>query len=500
MNYKMMCRFFALICLSEAIFLIPALGISIADRHVWEIVAFAVTIVIAAGLFVLFKRLSRNTVGVLYAKEGFVCVAASWVLMSVIGAIPFVISGAIPNFVDALFETVSGFTTTGSSILTDVEAILAEMKGIIYWRSFTHWVGGLGILVFLLMLVPGGKSEGFTMHLFRAESPGPEVGKLVPKMRQTATVLYVTYIVLTILNFGFLVAGEMDIFEALCTAFGTAGTGGFGIKNDSLAGYSDYTQIVTTVFLILFGINFSCYYLLILRQFKAVFKDEELRLYLGIVGTAIVLIAVNVFFWGIGNAEQIQAAGDVDTVWDALRHAAFQVASIISTAGFSTTDFDQWPMFSKSILTILMITGACAGSTCGGMKCARILLLFKNLRRNIHNMLHPQQVQVVRINERAVDERVVMNTNGYLAAYGIILILSFVLVSLFDNQTFGTNFSAVLTCFNNIGPGFEAVGPMANFAGLSIPTKLILIFDMLAGRLEIFPLLLLFSTRVWKKG
>ena len=474
--------------------MLPALGISIYDRTTVATVGLGVTIAVAAALFALFKYISRNTTGVLYAKEGFVCVASSWILMSVIGALPFVISGVLPNFVDALFETVSGFTTTGSSVIRDVEVI---PRGIMYWRCFTHWVGGLGILVFLLMLVPGGKNEGFTMHLFRAESPGPEVGKLVPKMKQTATVLYTTYIVLTVINFAFLVAGEMDIFEALCTSFGTAGTGGFGIKNDSMASYSPYIQNVTTVFLLLFGVNFSCYYLLILRQFKSVFRDEELRLYIGIVGVSIALITVNIF-----------TAGYFGSVGESLRHAAFQVASIISTAGFSTTDFDLWPAFSKFILMILMVTGACAGSTCGGMKCARVLLLFKNLRRNIRNMLHPQQVQVVRVNGRSVDEKVLTNTNGYLAAYFIILFLSFVLVALGESfwwasgetGTIGTVFSSVLTCFNNVGPGFEAVGPMANFAELTYFTKIVLTFDMLAGRLEIFPLLLLFSRKVWKRA
>ena len=402
MNFKMMCRFFSLICLAETVFFLPALAISIYDGSTGAVLGFSIAAGISLILYIGFKYISRDTIGVLYAKEGFVCVASSWILMSVIGALPFVISGEIPNFVDALFEMVSGFTTTGSSIVRDVEAL---SRGILYWRSFSHWVGGMGVLVFLLMLVPGGKNQGFTMHLFRAESPGPEVGKLVPKMRQTATVLYSTYIILTLLNFVFLVCGDMNVFEAVCTAFGTAGTGGFGVKNDSMASYSPYIQNVTTVFMLLFGVNFSCYYLLILRQFKAVFGDEELRLYVGIVVSSVVMITVNVF-----------ATGFYGSFEESLRHSAFQVASIISTTGFSTTNFDLWPMFSKSILTVLMVTGACAGSTCGGMKCARVLLLFKNLRRSIHNLLHPKQVQVVRVNGRAVDERVISNTNGYLTA------------------------------------------------------------------------------------
>ncbi len=487
MNYKMICRFFSLICLSEAIFLLPAIGIGVYDGTESAVFGTALTAAISLILYIAFKIISRGTTGVLYAKEGFVCVAASWILMSLIGSLPFILSGVLPNFFDAFFEIVSGFTTTGSSVIADVESV---PRAILYWRSFSHWVGGMGVLVFLLALVPGSKTnEGFTMHLFRAESPGPEVGKLVPKMRQTATVLYATYFALTIINFLFLLAGSMDPFEALCTTFGTAGTGGFGIKNDSMASYSPYIQNVTSIFMLIFGVNFSCYYLLILRQFKSVFKDEELRLYAGIVTVSVVAIAVNVFVTGFYG-----------TVEESFRHSLFQVASIISTSGFSTTDFNYWPMFSKSVLMLLMVTGACAGSTCGGMKCARVLLIFKNLRRNIHNLLHPRQVQVVRVNGRAVDEKVIANTNGYLAAYVIIFILSFVLISLFDDETIGTNLTAVLTCFNNVGPGLEGVGPMANFGGYSWITKLILSFDMLAGRLEIFPLLLLFSGSVWKKN
>ncbi len=487
MNYKMICRFFALICLAETVFLIPALGIAIFDKTWQAAIGIGITVLISISLYILFKFLSRGTQGVLYAKEGFVCVSLSWILISLIGALPFTLSGVLPNYIDALFEIVSGFTTTGSSVITDIESV---PRAIIYWRSFSHWVGGMGVLVFLLALVPGSKkNEGFTMHLFRAESPGPEVGKLVPKMRQTATVLYATYFILTVLNFLFLLFGQMDPFEALCTTFGTAGTGGFGIKNDSMASYSPYIQNVTTVFMLIFGVNFSCYYLLILRQFKSVFRDEELRLYAVIVTGSILAITVNIF-----------ASGIYGTVGESLRHAAFQVASIISTSGFSTANFDLWPAFSKGILMLVMITGACAGSTCGGMKCARILLLFKSLRRNIHTLLHPQRVQVIRVNGRAVDEKVIANTNGYLVAYVILLFASFMAISMFDDFTIGTNFTAVLTCFNNVGPGFEGVGPMSNFASYSVFSKLILTFDMLAGRLEIFPLLLLFSGGVWKRS
>ncbi|MBO7273465.1 MAG: TrkH family potassium uptake protein [Clostridia bacterium] len=484
MNYKIMCRFLALICVAEAVFMLPALAISIYDGQTKATIGFAVSIVIAIALHVTLKLLSRNTTNRMTAKEGFVCTASSWILMSLIGSVPFVVSGEIPHFVDALFEIVSGFTTTGASVIDDVEAL---SRGMLYWRSFSHWVGGMGVLVFLLALSPGGKkNEGFTMHLFRAESPGPEVGKLVPKLRQTAIYLYCTYMVLSALNFAFLMFGDMNWFEALCTMFGTAGTGGFGIKGDSLGSYSPYIQNVTTVFMLLFGVNFSCYYLIFLRQFRSVIRDEELRLYFCIVAISIALIT-----WNIADM--------YSTLGEGLRHAAFQVASIISTTGYSTVDFVLWPTFSKGILTILMITGACAGSTCGGMKCARVLLLFKGLRRNIRQMVHPNRVEVVRVNGRAVDEKVMSGVNGYLSAYVLILFLSFVVVC-FDGFSIGTNFSAVLACFNNIGPGFEAVGPMMNFGNFSVTSKLVLIFDMLAGRLEIFPILLFFSAGSWKKN
>lgn len=484
MNYKMMCRFLSYICAAEAVFMLPALALGIYDGKIRTVFGFAVAICIAVALHIVLRLLSRNNANRMTAREGFVCTAASWILMSLIGAVPFVVSGEIPHFIDALFEIVSGFTTTGSSIIPNVEVL---SRGILYWRSFSHWVGGMGVLVFLLALTPGGKkNEGFTMHLFRAESPGPEVGKLVPKLRQTAVYLYSTYMVLSVLNFALLMLGDMNWFEALCTMFGTAGTGGFGVKADSIGGFSPYIQNVTTVFMLLFGVNFSCYYLILLRQFRSVFKDEELRLYFCLVTVSILLIT-----WNIVDM--------YDTLGESIRHAAFQVASIISTTGYSTVDFDLWPTFSKGILTVLMITGACAGSTCGGMKCARVLLLFKGLRRNIRQMVHPNRVEVVRVNGRAVDEKTMSGVNGYLSAYILILFLSFVVVC-FDGFSIGTNISAVLACFNNIGPGFEAVGPMMNFENYSVLSKLVLTFDMLAGRLEIFPILLFFAPGSWRKN
>ncbi len=485
MNYKMMCRFLSLILAVEAVFMLPSVGISLADGTVHVTQAFIVTVAVILLTSAILGLVSRRAKADFFAKEGLFCVGIGWIVMSLFGCLPFYLSGEIPDFIDALFEIVSGFTTTGSSVVADVEAL---SRGIIFWRSFSHWLGGMGVLVFLLALVPaGGKSEGFTMHLLRAESPGPNVGKLVPKMRQTAAVLYLTYLALTVLNIIFLLAGGMPLFETLCTAFGTAGTGGFGIKNDSMASYSPYLQNVTTVFMLLFGINFSCFYLLLLRRFREVLRDEELRLYLGVVAASIVLITLNILKLCDNN------------VWDALRHAAFQVSTIITTTGYATTDFDLWPSFSKGILMVLMMIGACAGSTGGGLKCARVLLIIKGIRRNIAQVMHPQKVQVIRINEKPIDEKVLANTNSYLCAYILIMIVSFLVVSL-DGFSVTTNFSAVLSCFNNIGPGFDAVGPTCNFSLFSPISKIVLTLDMLAGRLEIFPILVLFSARTWRRA
>lgn len=484
MNYKMIGRFLSRILLVEGIFMIPAMLISIANREPASALAFlisiGITLVICAMLF-LFSKGSKNK---FYAKEGLTCVGISWIVMGLLGCLPFVISGAIPHFMDAFFEIVSGFTTTGSSILKEIETL---PKGILYWRSFSHWLGGMGILVFLLAISSvNGSDNGFTMHLLRAESPGPNVGKLVPKMKTTASILYLLYIGLTVANFIFLLLGNMDSFEAICTAFGTAGTGGFGVRNDSIAGYSPYIQNVCTIFMLLFGVNFSCYYLLLLRQFKSVFRDEELRFYLGLVACSILLITLNL-------------NGFYSSLEETLRHVAFQVASIVTTTGFATTDFDLWPAFSKTILVLLMFIGASAGSTGGGFKCGRVILVFKSLRRSIHKVVHPQKIQCVRVNGQPISEKVLQTTNAYLAAYAIFILGSVLLISL-DNFSMTTNITAVIACFNNIGPGLEMVGPTGNFSEYSDFSKLVLILDMLAGRLEIFPILILFSKSTWKKG
>lgn len=482
MNYKMMGRFLGHILLVEAVFMIVPLVISLCCNEDMACIGFASGFCIILSIALFFLIMCRGSKRRSFkAKEGLVCVGMSWIVMSLLGCLPFYISREIPSYIDALFETVSGFTTTGASILPEVETLSMSM---LYWRSFTHWLGGMGVLVFVLAVgVFSESSKGFTMHLLRAESPGPQVGKLVPKMKKTAEILYLIYILLTIVNIVFLLLGHMPLFDAVCTAFGTAGTGGFGIKNDSIAGYSPYIQNVCTIFMLLFGVNFSCYYMLLLRQFYSVFKDEELKFYLATVIGSIVLITLNI-------------RGLYGTLEETVRHAAFQVASIITTTGFATTNFDLWPGFSKAVILGLMVIGACAGSTGGGFKCSRVLIIVKSLRRNLRRAISPQKVQVVRLNNHMIDEKVLENTNAYLSAYVLILFMSFILVSI-DSFSTMTNLTAVLSCFNNIGPGLEEVGPICNYGEYSCFSKLVLIVDMLAGRLEIFPILILFSRSTW---
>ena len=481
MNYKMMGKFIAQILMVESVFMIPATLICLGYGEYNTMFSFLVVIGITAMVSLALFLVCKGAPSAFYAKEGLVCVGLSWIILSLFGCLPLWFSREIPKFIDAFFEIVSGFTTTGSSVVPNVEGL---SHGVLYWRSFSNWLGGMGVLVFLLAFT-GAKGSGFTMHLLRAESPGPNVGKLVPKMRSTATILYLLYIALTVINFLFLIFGKMPVFDALCSAMSTAGTGGFGIRNDSFASFSPYIQNVTTVFMLLFAVNFSCYYLLLLGQFKSVFKDEELRVFLGIIFGSILLLALNI-------------RGIYGSWEEAIRHAAFQVGTFVSSTGFASTDFDLWPSFSKAIIMCLMVVGACAGSTGGGLKIARLMLILKSLRRNINQTLNPRKVQVVRNNGTAVEEKVLGNTNAYLAAYITILFISFVLVSL-DGFSVTTNFTAVLSCFNNMGPGFEAVGPTCNFSDFGILSKLVLCLDMLLGRLEIFPILVLFSRATWKR-
>lgn len=417
---------------------------------------------------------------IFYLREGYVSVSLSWIILSIFGAIPFVLSGVTQNPMDALFETVSGFTTTGASILPDVEAV---PHCILMWRSFTHWIGGMGVLVFLLILLP--MTGGSRMNLMKAESPGPSVGRLVPKVKSSARILYSIYFVLTILEFVFLLLGRMPLFDALTTAFGTAGTGGFGIRGDSIASYSPYIQIVITIFMILFGVNFNIYFLLLHKKWKQAFTNTEIICYLAIIAASIAVISFNIRSLYASTGESI-------------RHAAFQVGSIITTTGFATTDFNQWPSLSCTILVILMFVGACAGSTGGGIKISRFLILFKSIRKELQSYLHPRCVSKVTIDGKRVEHEVIRATNVFLIAYLMIFAFSILLISI-DNYDLVTNFTAVAATLNNIGPGLSMVGPVENFAFFSNGTKLVLIFDMLIGRLEIFPVLLLFLRQTWKK-
>ena len=483
MNFRMIGRIIAFILLVEAIFMLPGMLLCAFGGQSWSAISFLISIGIilafSSGLWLLTRKAPKG----FYSRDGLICVGLSWITMSLFGALPFVISHEIPAYIDALFEIASGFSTTGASILNDVEAL---SKGMLLWRSTSHWLGGMGVLVFLLALVPiSGRSDGFTMHLLRAESPGPDVGKLVPRMKQTAIILYGLYILLTVLDFIFRVIGKMPVFDAVCIAIGTAGTGGFGVLNTSIGSYSPYIQTVCTVFMFLFGVNFTCYYLLFCGKIKNVLKDEELHWYLGIALFCITVITICV-------------RSVYPTFGETLRHSAFQVGSLLSSTGFSTTDFDIWPALPKAILFSLMFIGASAGSTGGGFKVGRVLLVAKIIRRNVRQVLYPQRVEVVRMNGRVVDENVLRNTNAYLCTYVIIIIMSFLVVSL-DNFSTTTNLTAVVSCFNNMGPGLEGIGPTLNYSGYSVLSKLVLIFDMLAGRLEIFPILVLFSRSAWKR-
>lgn len=483
MNVKNISRTVGLILLITGIFQLFPLLIAVIDHEPRNILAYIESlclILLVGSALLLFSRGGNRMFS---AQEGFAATGLSWIFMSAFGALPFFLSGQIPSYVDAFFEMVSGFTTTGASILTDVEAL---SRCNLFWRSFSHWLGGMGVLVFLLAVVPGARKNGGTgIYLMRAESPGPSVDKLTPHLRQTAMILYGIYILLTALCIVCLLLGGMPVFDSFCIAFGTAGTGGFAIKNSSMGGYSCFLQTVVTVFMFLFGVNFSLYYMLLLRKFKAVFKNEELRLYFGIAAGSIVLIAINI-------------SRMYNTVYESVHHAAFQVVSIMTTTGYGTVDFEQWPAFSKAILLSLMFIGASAGSTGGGLKVSRVLLLMKSIRRTIRKALHPRRVQPVYMDGRAVSEEVCDNVNAYLAIYCVILVLSFAIISV-DGFSIGTNFSAVASCFNNIGPGFELVGATQDFSIYSDLSKIILSLDMLLGRLEIFPLLLLLSPDTWSR-
>ncbi len=459
------------------ILLIPAFVAGIYGESVFP---FLITgaVLMAVSIIMGRKKPEDTTI---YGKEGFVIIACAWILWSLFGAIPFYISNEIPNYIDAVFETISGFTTTGSTILTNIEAM---SKGMNFWRCLTHWIGGMGVLVFVMVIV--SLEEKNSMHLMRAEVPGPETDKLVPRARVSARILYGMYFLLTFMEVLLLRLGGMNWYDSIIHSFSTAGTGGFSSKNNSIAYYdSAYIDGVITTFMILFGVNFNMYYFLLLRKVKAVFKNEEVRAYLGIIGAAIAVVTANILHI-------------YKTPLRAFRYAAFQVSAIITTTGFATADYNLWPELSKSVLLVLMVIGACAGSTGGGMKVSRILILFKSVKQELRKMLHPKSVTIVKVNGKKVGNEVVHNVYIYFIAYIVIFSVSVLLVSANDFD-FATTFSGVLTTINNVGPGIAGVGPVENFAAFSPLSKIVFCFDMLVGRLEIFPLLVLFSPDLWRK-
>ena len=482
MNYEMIFSVDGKVLLVEAVFLLPALAISAWEGDWPAVYGFAVALCIALvpGLLALLRKPAN---GEIYARDGLAAVGLAWVLVSLVGGLPFFLSGALPNFFDAFFETASGFTTTGATVISDVEAL---GKGILYWRSFTHWLGGMGVLVFLLVFNPvSRKNSGESMHLLRAESPGVRITKLVPRMRQSVGILYLLYITLTVVQILALLLSGEPLFDAVTLAFGTAGTGGFAVRNDSLASYSASTQWLVTLFMFLFSVNFNVYFLLTLRQVKKALGNDELRCFLGIILVSVVLILCNTWHCFTG-------------FWEALRHVTLTVLSILSTSGFVTVDFDQWPQFSRTLLVLLMFCGACAGSTGGGLKVVRVQLLYKAAYRGVRKAMRPNAVRLLHQEGEIVEDKTVLSVSAYILAYFLIIGLATLLVS-FDGFSMETNFTAALSCMSNVGPGMDGVGAVRNYAGFSNFSKLVLTVTMLIGRLEIYPMLTLLFPSTWKK-
>lgn len=479
MNYRVISYILGWVLSLEALFLSvsAAVGGLYGERTALSFL-YAALICAALGIPAVVRKPRRMT---FFMKEGFVTVALCWIVFSIFGALPFVFSGEIPHFTDALFETVSGFTTTGASVVSDVEAL---SHCTLFWRSFTHWIGGMGVLVFLLAILP--LAGGSQMYLMQAESPGPSVGKLVPKTRHTALILYALYILLSVVEFILLLCGGMSAFDAVNTTFATAGTGGFGIRNSSMADFSPYIQWVVAVFMMLFGINFNLYFLVLIGRGRQALRSEELRTYLGVIAAATLCIVLNTRTAGM-------------RLGDTVRHAFFQVSSIITTTGFATCDFDLWPSLSKCVLVLLMLVGACAGSTGGGIKISRVLILIKRAGEELHKFIFQGSVTKIRLEKKILDREVIHTTSAFLIVYVFIFAVSTLLVSI-EGHDLETCFTAVAATFNNIGPGLSGVGPTRNFGFFSDFTKYVLIFDMLAGRLELFPMLILFSPRTWLKN
>lgn len=480
MNYKMVLKTVGKLLQAEALLMLLPLAVSLYYKENLEYVfGMVIAILLATGFFMNLPKIQNRRI---YAREGFVIVSLSWVLMSLFGALPFIISGAIPSFVDAIFETVSGFTTTGASILNNIEAL---PKSILFWRSFTHWIGGMGVIVFVLAILP--QKDMQSMHILRAEVPGPTVGKLVSKATVTARILYIIYTILTVAEIIALLCCEMPLYDSVTTAFATAGTGGFSVKNASIAAYGNLgAEVVISLFMLLFGINFNLFYLFLIKQFKRVFKSEELWTYLAVIGTAVLLITINIYPM-------------VEHVGMALRQAGFQVISIITTTGFVTADFGQWPAMSQMILVVLMFLGACAGSTGGGLKVGRMIILVKAAFRELRRAINPNRVKAIKLDGAVIEKDVVITTSTYFVIYMFIIGISSLVLTI-DNFDFTTTVTAVVTCINNVGPGLAAVGPVENFADFSDFSKLVLSANMLIGRLEIFPIMILFMRSTWKKS
>ena len=477
MNYGMIKYSLGWLLLFEAgFFLLPLLTGAIYRENAAFAFLWSMLIVAAVGALLAFKKPKKTK---LYSRDGFVIVALSWIALSIFGSLPFLFSGVTNSFVDALFETVSGFTTTGASIFSTVEDL---PKAILIWRSFTNWIGGMGVLVFIMAFLP--LSGAHNINIMRAESPGPSVSKLVPRIKTTALILYLIYFLMTALQFALLLFGGIGIFDALNIAFSTAGTGGFGIKNDSFGSYSSYIQIVTTVFMLLFSINFASYYLTLRGKFKDAF-NTEVRVFIGLVAVVITIITLDI----------VNMYGSVG---EALKHSAFNVASIISTTGFASDNFDLWPNLSRTLLVLIMFVGACAGSTGGGIKVSRILILVKGMAKELKTIVHPKQVKKISIDSKEVEHEVVRSVNAYIVCYVALFLVSVLILS-FEETDLVTNFTAVTATINNIGPGLAGVGPASNFSAFSVISKLTLTFDMLAGRLELFPMLILFTPSTWKK-
>lgn len=479
MNCKLILYIIGWILKFEAFFLLLPVITGIFYQEFKETSIYLLVSILCALLGFFCSFCGKKTTQ-LYPKDGFFAVSFGWIIMSFFGSLPFLLTGEITNIVDAIFETVSGFTTTGASILTNVEALSYTS---LFWRSFTHWIGGMGVFVFVMAILP--LMGGTTMNLMRAESPGPSVGKLVPRVKDTAKILYLIYIFLTLAEVIILLICRLPLFDSLTLTFGSVGTGGFGIKNDSMASYSPIVQNIITVFMILSGINYSAYFFIICKQVKEAFSIEEVRMYLLIIFTSVMIISANTFSI-YGNLEET------------FRHAFFQVGSIITTTGYATTDFNTWPLLSKTILVILMFVGACAGSTGGGIKVSRIIILFKTIKREISTLAHPRLVKQIKVDGHSISNEVIRSTHVFIAAYFMLYLLSFLLISV-DNFDFTTTFTAVAATLNNIGPGLDLVGPTQNFALFSDFSKVILILDMLIGRLEIFPILVLFHPGCWKR-